>query len=31
VSVRTMVKEGFIPNIAGIVLVAIMCYLLLPR
>jgi sodium-dependent dicarboxylate transporter 2/3/5 len=31
VSVRTMVKEGFVPNIAGIVLVAIMCYLLLPR
>jgi sodium-dependent dicarboxylate transporter 2/3/5 len=31
VPVRTMVKEGFIPNLVGIILVAIMCYMLLPR
>jgi len=31
VPVRTMIREGCIPNLVGIILVALMCYLLLPR
>lgn len=31
VPVRTMMREGWVPNLAGIILVAVMCYLLLPK
>jgi sodium-dependent dicarboxylate transporter 2/3/5 len=31
ISVRTMVREGFVPNLIGAATVAVMCWLLLPR
>ena len=31
IRVRTMVKEGFIPNLIGVIVVGIMCYLFLPE
>jgi len=31
ISVRTMVREGFVPNLVGAATVAAVCYLLLPR
>jgi sodium-dependent dicarboxylate transporter 2/3/5 len=31
VRVKTMIREGFIPNLIGVIVVAIMCYLLLPK
>lgn len=31
VRVRTMIREGFIPNLIGVIVVAVMCYLLLPK
>ncbi len=29
-TVRTMVREGFVPNLIGVIVVAVICYLLLP-
>ena len=31
VRVKTMVKEGFVPNLIGVIVVGVLCYLLLPK